>query len=414
MTAGGTRDAARALPLSALERAAGLVAGAEPGLAPALPVPDHRPARRVLEDLLLDSLAGPRCVVSFSGGRDSSAVLATAVAVARREGLPLPVPVTLRFPGVASTVEDDWQERTIGHLGVSDWERIRIGSELDLLGDVACGCLTRYGLLWPPNAYFHEPLFRAARGGRLLTGLDGDGLFGAWRWARAASVLARRQRPGPKDAARVAIALLPPALRTVAVRRQPLPPVTWLRPAAHAAFARLWTVETAKEPRRWDRRLAWYIGRRYLHLAQHSLALVAAGVGAQVRHPLAEPAFLAALARDGRAAGWGGRTETMRALFADVLPAAVIERRPKAEFGRALWRERARAFAAGWDGDGVDAAMVDAGALRAAWAAENPWFASITPLHTAWLAAHGAPRISRTSGGSPDPRPRRSPDAAGG
>ena len=62
-----------------------------------------------------------RCFVSFSGGRDSSAVLATAAAVARRESLPLPVPVTLRASEVPSSDEAEWQESVIRHLRLSDW-----------------------------------------------------------------------------------------------------------------------------------------------------------------------------------------------------------------------------------------------------------------------------------------------------
>jgi hypothetical protein len=64
-------------------------------------------------------------------------VLAAAVEVARREGLPDPLSVTLRFPGVASTEESRWQELVIAHLGVRECERIVVGDELNLLGPVA-------------------------------------------------------------------------------------------------------------------------------------------------------------------------------------------------------------------------------------------------------------------------------------
>ena len=376
-----------ALPLTALERACGLIAGPQPGLPPALPPSDGRPARRVLEEVILDRLAAGPCFVSFSGGRDSSSVLAVAVHVARREGLAPPVPLTLRFPGVASTQETEWQDKVVAHLGLAQWERITVGPELDLLGDIACGLLQRHGLIWPPNALFHEPLFRMAQGGCLLTGLDGDGLFGAWRWERAQSVLARRVPLQHRDPARIALAVAPAPLRRLALRRRTLPPVSWLRPAAQQDFARLWVSETAAEPRRWNARLAWYGTRRYLHLAQHSLGLVAAGGGAAAAHPLAEPRFLAALASEGGTRGWGNRTAIMGALFGDLLPRAVIERRGKAEFGRAFWEAQARAFAEDWDGEtGVDLDLVDPDALRAVWRLDNPWFASITPLHSAWLS----------------------------
>lgn len=376
--------------LTAMECASGLVMGSHPGSPLQLPRPDGRPARAVLEDVLLDSLRHEPCLVSFSGGRDSSAVLATAVHVARREGLPLPMPISLRFPGVASTEETEWQELVVGHLGVKDWVRIDVGSELDLLGDIACEVLRRHGLVWPANAYFHVPMFRAARGGVLLTGLDGDGLFGYWRWARPQAVLARRARARPKDVLRVGLALAPRPLRRLARSSFAVPPVSWLRPAAHRAFVTAWIGDAASEPRRWDQRVTWYGRRRYLHLAQQALGMLAADYGVEARHPLGDRLFLAALARDGGASGWGDRTEIMRALVGDLLPAALIERRRKAEFGRALWRERARAFARDWDGTGVDRDMVDADRLREAWAADNPWFASTTLLHAAWLVSSGA------------------------
>ena len=122
-------DAAQALVLTPLERAAGLVAGPYVNADPLPPAPDTRSPRQVLEDVIVANLARTPCVVSFSGGRDSSSVLATAVAVARREGIPLPVPVSLRFPGTPSTDETEWQELVIRHLGVTDWERIVIGAE---------------------------------------------------------------------------------------------------------------------------------------------------------------------------------------------------------------------------------------------------------------------------------------------
>lgn len=373
------------IELTPLERATGLVAGAQADSAP-LPAHDGRSARATFEGALEALLRSGPCFVSFSGGRDSSAVLATAVHVARREGLAPPIPITLRFPGVASTVETEWQEQVIRHLGVGEWERIELTDELDFLGPMAQACLRRHGLLWPPNAHFHVPMFRLARRGCVLTGLDGDGLLGAWRWARAQAVLSRRVRPRPKDALTVGLALAPPWMRG-RLRRHSRPPITWLRRAAAEEFDRLWARESAGEPRRWDRRLRWYAGRRYLFLAKRSLAALAADEGTQVAHPLSDPAFLAALSHEGGRFGWGDRTQTMAALFGDLLPRAVIERPRKAEFGRAFWRAEARSFAAAWDGTGVDAEIVDADKLREAWRADNPVFGSVTPLQIAWLHA---------------------------
>src|SRR5687768_13200402 len=53
--------------------------------------------RDVLEELLVPALSRTPCLVAFSGGRDSSAMLAMAVHVARRHGLEHPVPITFRI-----------------------------------------------------------------------------------------------------------------------------------------------------------------------------------------------------------------------------------------------------------------------------------------------------------------------------
>ena len=96
-----------------------------------------------------------------------------------------------------STEETEWQELVVDHLGITRWDVIEIGDELDLLGPIAQRSLRRHGLLWPPNAFFHGPMLERARGARLVTGFDGDGVLGSWRWARAQSVLSRRVRPVP-------------------------------------------------------------------------------------------------------------------------------------------------------------------------------------------------------------------------
>ena len=51
-----------------------------------------------MESAILPALRRPPCLVSFSGGRDSSIVLAVAASAARRQGLSLPIPVTRAFP----------------------------------------------------------------------------------------------------------------------------------------------------------------------------------------------------------------------------------------------------------------------------------------------------------------------------
>jgi asparagine synthase (glutamine-hydrolysing) len=170
--------------------------------------------------------------VSFSGGRDSSAVLAVATAVARREGLPAPVPVTHRFPAAAETHESEWQEQVVAHLRLDDWVRIEAGGDLDCVGPVATESLRRHGLLWPCNAYFHVPILATATGGSLLTGVGGDEAFVPSTWARALDVLGGGVRLRPRDPLHVGLALAPQVVKRAAVRRG-LPEFgEWLHPAA--------------------------------------------------------------------------------------------------------------------------------------------------------------------------------------
>jgi hypothetical protein len=83
--------------MSELEVLVGFVRGLPPR--PLDPLPPEGPTpRAALEELLAEELARQPCFVSFSGGRDSSALLATALDVARRRGLPEPAAFTLRYP----------------------------------------------------------------------------------------------------------------------------------------------------------------------------------------------------------------------------------------------------------------------------------------------------------------------------
>jgi asparagine synthetase B (glutamine-hydrolysing) len=338
-----------------------------------------------------EQLASAPCYVSFSGGRDSSAVLAVATAAARRHGLPEPVPVTLRFPGMPSTDEARWQEAVVAHLELKRWEVIAIDEELDLLGAVAQRALTAHGLLWPPNTHIHDPIFALARGGVVMTGFDGDGLLGGWRWSRAQSVLHGRVRPQLRDPARVALALSPRPVRRRAMHTAYDSAAPWLRPDARRAVAEIARRRAIGEPRRWDRRVDHYLRNRYLAVTRHSLMALAATHDATVAHPLLDARFTSALARSGGRAGYGDRTATMRALFGDLLPDEVLSRRGKAEFGAAIWRSAARDFARTWDGSGVDPARVDPDGLRVAWRAASPPFGSATVLQAAWLAALALP-----------------------
>jgi asparagine synthetase B (glutamine-hydrolysing) len=374
--------------LTPLEIASGLVLGT----IPASPAPSEPalPAREALERAVRPALEHSPCLVSFSGGRDSSAVLAVATHVARREGLPLPIPATNAFPTVELSNEATWQERVVKHLGLDDWIRLDHEHELDCLGPVATKVLSQAGLLWPFNAHFHVPLLERASGGALLTGVGGDELLLVSNHSRWAELLGGRARPEARDALRLGFALAPrPLRRWVQTNRLPHD-FEWLRPRARRQFTREWADEQVRRPRRWAALVDWVRRLRYVHVGTASLATIADSEGVRIAHPFLDPGFGAAIAALPRSQRYATRAVAMRDLFGDLLPADVLVRHSKASFDGAFWNEPSRTFAREWDGSGVDAEIVDAEALRAEWSKEAPDARTFTLAQSAWLRTRGS------------------------
>ena len=373
-------------PLTSLEVACGIVLG--PGSAAPDELPPGAAATPIaaFERAVLEALERPPCLVSFSGGRDSSAALAVAARVARREGLPLPIPATNRFAAVESSDELDWQELVVSHLGLRDWYRNDVADELDCVGPVAEDVLRRHGLLWPFNAFFHVPLLEAARGGSLITGIGGDEVLGGSRWARAAAVLSGRARPRPRDVPRIALALAPPRLRAPVLRRRLDVGFPWLRPTSQRLVVDAWVAQDAAEPFGWGKDFDWWRTFRYWQVARRSLALLAADADALVVHPFADPGFSRALARLPRNRRFDDRSAALALLFGDVLPAAVTGRMSKATFDGAFFNVHSRQLAETWQGEGADPRHVDADLLRDQWAVPEPDARSFLLLQSAWLA----------------------------
>jgi asparagine synthase (glutamine-hydrolysing) len=323
-------------------------------------------------------------------------MLAMAVHVARREGLPLPVPVTIRYRGVVDADESAWQELVIGHLGVDDWVRIEVDDELDYLGPLATRLLRRHGVRWPPFLHYEHVLLEMAAGGVLLSGHDGDGIFGTFPWAGLRALRHRERLPRRSDLLPLARVMAPLRLRRWEARLHHLP-IPWMRPDARCTVETGMALEKASQPRRWDNWVPWLARRRSLALGLSTIDLLAQDCGAQAAHPFLDPRFLAALAREGGSAGWGERTEMMQRLFSDVLPAEVVSRTVKSSLGGGFWRSASRSFASEWDGHGIDEEMVDPIALRTAWAAFRPKLGAIALLQGAWLASctFGAPDVDR-------------------
>jgi len=350
------------------------------------PIPSEAEPRAALARSIVAPLSRPPCVVSFSGGRDSSLVLAMAADVARREGLPLPVPVTVRPAGDADPEEAEWQELVVRSLDIEDWERVEIGEELDCVGAEAQSMLLRHGILWPANVHFHLPQLRRAAGGSVLTGVGGDEVFSSSGWGRLRLVLRGGARPEPRDALRLAGALAPAAVRTrVAVARNEVE-LEWLRPEAQREVIAGVAREAAAEPVRWRQRFAWLLGLSYLEVGIRSLDVLAGDWNVEMHHPLLDATFVGTLASLPRRRRFAGRTEALKWLFGDLLPAGLESRDSKAVFTETLWGAPSRAVAAGWDGSGVDPEIVDVEALRRRWQMDG----AIGPhslLQSVWLEA---------------------------
>ena len=374
------------MSLQPIEIAAGVVFGVEPRE----PLPRLGPEETALsrlEQAVLPGLLRPPCLVSFSGGRDSSAVLAVAASVARREGLPLPVPATNRFPAAPESDESAYQELVVRHLGLENWVRLEFTDELDCVGPVAAKVLRRHGVMWPFNAHFHEPILAEAKGGSLLTGAGGDEVFAPTTWARTASLLSGRVRPEPRDALRLAFALSPSFVRARVLRRYvPTEMVPWLREAALRQVVRAWSEEAATEPVRWAKRFEWWRSLRYVRLGRRSLELLGADHDVQVLHPFDDPGVSAAIARLRRDERPADRTAATRDLFGDLLPDELLARDTKASFDVPFWNRHSRALVESWDGEDVDTSLVDLEGLRSIWTAEEPNGRTFLLLQSAWLA----------------------------
>lgn len=369
--------------LTPLEQAVGFVLG--PGESPPLPNSGPADPLAVLEAAALPFLLRPPCLVSFSGGRDSSAVLAIALRAARRYGLDDPIPATIRVEAAKAADESAWQEVVTRHLGVNDWLRLDLEDELDAVGPIARAALRRHGLLWPFNAYFHVPLLEAARGGSLLTGVGGDELFAGATSPRAAAVLAGRVRPVGRDVRRVALYASPRPLRRWWYRRElPLP---WLTAAGRDAAAAAFAARDAAMPRRLAARLAWLRGSDVFSRGTASLAVLADDAGTAIAHPLLDRDLWGAIARTAPRGGYLGRTQAMRVLFGGLLPDPVLARSDKACFDEVFFTRHSRAFAAAWTGDGVPAGIVDAARLYEHWTGPEPLAQSFTLLQAAFLAS---------------------------
>ena len=350
-------------------------------------------------------------MVLFSGGRDSSAVLAMAVDVARRHTLPDPVALTFRFPSVVETQEDPWQESVVRHLGLDDWTTRIVGDELDLLGPYARRVVGRHGLFWPANAYFVSFAASLVGHGSLVAGAFGDELLTpdpllrvpdtgrGSRWGRAARHLARG-----------AIARSPQRVRRRFVARRHLRQdqiPSWMSATGRALARDAMIADLAHMYARWDHGIRGTWRSRYTQMVSRSLDEVVQGEGMRLVMPFGDPRFRVAFARFGGRRGFVSRTEAMRSLFGDLLPPETVRRGTKALFGGVFWNRETHAFTRRWSGVVPDPELVDVEVLRREWSWDlegerRPDFRSATLLHAVWLAEEG-PGVSDVRDGVQQP-----------
>lgn len=344
----------------------------------------HESARASLEAILTPAVQRDRCYVLFSGGRDSSALLALATSIARAGGAPDPVPVTGRHPDAPESDETQWQELVLRHLGLVDHVVLDFRGEQGLLSDGSIASLRRRGLLWPTGLHVQPRYVEGlAPGSAIITGEGGD-LTVSGRRITAVRAAVRDRRP--RRALRLLKRSVVPA-RPADLGREYALTLPWLTVAGQDALAGMMTPR--REPLGWSADLHHAVTRRPMRMGGANLVAVFADEGFDAVNPFDHPRFVRALAREGGFFGLGDRTALMRRLFGDLLPDAVLSRGTKAAFNAARFTERERAFARSWSGAGVDQTCVDIDRLRDAWLSDAAPPASAIHLHAAWLAENG-------------------------
>lgn len=344
--------------------------------------------REAMDAVVLRALQRPPCVVGFSGGRDSSVVLAVATAVARREGLAPPVPVTRVFPGVPEAEEAEWQELVVRHLGLSEWLRVTLTDEMDVVGPLAGPRLQRFGVLWSPLLHGDEIFLEHARGGSILDGEGGDEICdpGPHR-VRPLAQLLRRSRPASRWRLRAAAGVLAPSRvrGRRAARRGFGEPMPWLRAPAMEVLRDGLRRHVAAEPLVARRSIRLVLAQRGVVDLRRNREHIAALQDTQLLSPFLDAHVAAAFAASAGWLGFRDRAAALRLVSAELLPAALLDRRTKAEFNPTFFGRHTRDFAERWTGDGVDHALVDADVLRKVWRGSRHNALTAALLQTAWL-----------------------------
>src|SRR4051812_16229806 len=144
------------------------------------PAPDRvRTPAAELREIIVAALSRQPCVVSLTPEDESLRLLQTAMAVAREEGLPLPLAGWVE-PEEGPARED--LRRAALAQGVQELAVARAPLEdLGLLGEPALSFLRDHGLPFPASVGFVDALTRAASGGSLLMAQNASQLWRFWR-----------------------------------------------------------------------------------------------------------------------------------------------------------------------------------------------------------------------------------------
>ncbi|MSW52653.1 MAG: hypothetical protein F2817_17415 [Actinobacteria bacterium] len=345
---------------------------------------------QVLDTILLNALTKSPCVITFSGGRDSSLLLARAAMVAKKHGLPGPVALTHRYPAEdVDAQETVWQHRVVDHLRLLDlpveWIINDVTTEFDILGKPLTDLLTMNGRpFFPPASGASLFDYQFAAGGSLVTGEFGDELFANSRSYRFRRSISELKYSGRTSMRRVVRPLFPSMRSIGAEEIAMLTGITWLtEDALHGLFASV--KQAADDDFGWKSEVRRKLKTRAVQVSLETRDRIAGLFDCIPVDPFLDFQFIDS---------WFGhidyfgisRSQSMRLLSDGMLPDSVIDRESKAFFNRSRFGEDTKSFAAKWDGAGIESPDVDVSRLRDAWMQNLVTLQSAMLLQQAWLS----------------------------
>jgi asparagine synthetase B (glutamine-hydrolysing) len=341
--------------------------------------------------------------VQFSGGCDSSLVLAAAVEACRRTDHTPPIPVTLRYPNLPETDESDYQDLVVGHLGLTEWRIHQEPDGFDLLAPAAIEGLRRFGLVWPapPLAMLH--FYRSHEPGLWLNGEGGDeslgprrigGLFNAWN--------AARRKQGRAVAGNLANTFAPQSVRERRIRIYDHVDLGWLSPDLQAEYLgvarRYWTWQPLRPSRYAER----YLELPAVQLARHNIAAIGGLAGHKVCMPLMSPDVVHVVTDCSTSQDVRSRTRVLRRHATEHLPSEIVNRRDKRFMGPVFFNSATREFARRWDGR-TSYVEIRASWLKEEWMKPEPSAMTMLLLQHAWLESEfGATPPTRSAAAGPE------------